>query len=178
MTLAGCGPTQDAVAETPAPVFGAPSDPVTVQFVRDPLPVADVSMQDVDGRTMSTTDWHGKVTLVNYWATWCGPCREEIPYLVQLQERYPDQLQVIGISADEGDPADVKAFASEMGINYPIVMETAELNRQFPGVFALPTTFLVDPEGAHRSDARGPDQPCCVRAGNQVPLRPPGQCHG
>ena len=96
---------------------------------------------------MSTTDWHGKVTLVNYWATWCGPCREEIPYLVQLQERYPDQLQVIGISADEGDPADVKAFASEMGINYPIVMETAELNRQFPGVFALPTTFLVDPEG-------------------------------
>ena len=147
VTLAGCGGTQEVAAEVPPPVFGTPSEQITVQFVRDPAPVADVVMEDLDGRTMSTRDWHGKVTLVNYWATWCGPCREEIPHLIRLQEHYPDQLQVIGISADQGDPAKVKEFAREMGINYPIVMETTELNRQFPGVFALPTTFLVNREG-------------------------------
>ena len=103
VTLAGCGQTQEAVAEVPSLVFGTPSERMTVQFVRDPVPVADVVMEDLDGRTMSTRDWHGKVTLVNYWATWCGPCREEIPYLIRLQEHYPDQLQVIGISADQGD---------------------------------------------------------------------------
>ena len=146
LMVSGCGGARDDVVEAPAPVFTVPTDGMTVQFVREPAQVADLTVQDLDGRTMSTTDWQGKVTLVNYWATWCGPCREEIPYLIQLQEHYPDQLQVIGISADEGDSADVKAFAQEMGINYPIVMQTPELNRQFPGVFALPTTFLVDRE--------------------------------
>ena len=145
VTLAACGQTPEAAV--PSPLFDAPSDGMTVQFLRNPISVADVVMADLDGRTMSTGDWHGKVTLVNYWATWCGPCREEIPYLIRLQEHYPDQLQVIGISTDQGDPEDVKAFARELGINYPIVMETTELRRQFPGVFALPTTFLVDREG-------------------------------
>jgi len=120
---------------------------MTVELLREPMPIADVTMETLAGETMSTGDWRGKVTLVNFWATWCGPCRQEIPDLIKLQEQYPDQLQVVGVSTDEGDPSLVHAFAQEMEMNYPVVMATEELNRQFPGVFALPTSFVVDPEG-------------------------------
>lgn len=148
--LVGCGQpagevTPDA-APAPEPVFEISGD-MTIELLREPLPVSEVAMQALDGAALSSGDWRGKVALVNFWATWCGPCREEIPHLVRLQERYPDQLQVIGVSTDEGDPADVAAFAARMGVNYPIVMVTPEINRQFPGVFALPTSFVVAPDG-------------------------------
>ncbi|MCY4599470.1 MAG: TlpA disulfide reductase family protein [Acidobacteria bacterium] len=144
--LAGCGQPASEPVVVPDPVFESPGD-LTIELLREPLAVSEVAMEALDGRTMSTGDWRGKVALVNFWATWCGPCREEIPHLIQLQERYPDHLQVIGISTDEGDPANVAAFADRMGVNYPIVMATPELNREFPGVFALPTSFIVDPDG-------------------------------
>jgi thiol-disulfide isomerase/thioredoxin len=148
--LVGCGPgreASDVVVETPALLHDVPADGLTVTLVRDPAPVDELLMQDLDGNAISTRDWRGRVALVTFWATWCGPCRREIPDLIALQERYPDHLQVIGVSTDESGPAAVKEFAREWGINYPIVMETPELNRQFPGVFALPTTFVVDPDG-------------------------------
>jgi len=104
-------------------------------------------MQDLDDGILSLSDLRGKVILVNYWATWCGPCRYEIPQLMKLQERYGEHLQVIGVSTDAGDPANVEAFSREFNINYPIVMSTPEINRQFPGVFALPTSFVIDTEG-------------------------------
>ncbi len=147
--VAGCGTVgeaPDVVADGPEPLFDMPAG-ATIELLREPVPVADVAMRTLDGRTLSMSDWRGKVTLVNYWATWCGPCREEIPDLIELQARYPDQLQVVGISTDEGDPANVAAFARAAGMNYPVVMATPELNRQFPGVFALPTSFIVDPQG-------------------------------
>jgi len=131
----------------PDPIFPVPEGGMTLQFVRDPVPVAELEMVDLDGRVMSTRNWQGKVTLVNFWATWCGPCREEIPFLVQLAERYPDHLRIIGVSEDEGAPGKVHDFARQYGINYPIVMSTTEIKRQFPGVFALPTTFVLDPDG-------------------------------
>jgi thiol-disulfide isomerase/thioredoxin len=146
LMFVGCTLAQNDSSERTDPIFSLPSDEITVQFVKEPVQISDLTMHDLNGQVISTTDWHGKVILVNYWATWCGPCREEIPYLIQLQEHYSDQLQVIGISADEGDTDQVKAFAKSMGINYPIVMQTPEINRQFPGVFALPTTFLIDRE--------------------------------
>ena len=145
--LAGCGQPGGEVAPAPEPVFESPED-LTIELLREPLPVGEVAMEALDGRSMSTGDWRGKVALVNFWATWCGPCREEIPQLIELQRRYPDQLQVIGVSTDEGDPADVAAFAERMGVNYPIVMATDALYREFPGVFALPTSFIVDPGGS------------------------------
>ena len=105
-----------------------------------------LTLQTLDGRTITSEDLRGKVTLVNFWATWCGPCRAEIPDLIRLQERYPDRLQIIGVSEDEGPVQVVESFAAQFGINYPIVMTTPELDRAFPGVMALPTSFMIDPD--------------------------------
>ena len=148
----GCGTPGERGPRTsagpaPVPVFAAAVRPGTIQLVADPSPLPALSMQALDGRTITTDDLYGKVTLVNFWATWCGPCRAEIPDLIKLQARYPDHLQVIGVSADEGPVQVVENFATEYGINYPIVMTTPELNRAFPGVMALPTSFIIDPEG-------------------------------
>ena len=118
----------------------------TVQFVKNAVPVAEMTFQDLDGRTISTKEWKGKVTLVNFWATWCAPCRAEIPALIALQDRYREHLQIIGVSFDEGSVDDVRQFVREQKINYPIVMSTRELEKGFPGVFALPTTFVLDKE--------------------------------
>jgi thiol-disulfide isomerase/thioredoxin len=149
-TVVACGPAAEQVSTlvgTPQPVFEQPVAEMTLQFLRDPVKIDDLAMQDLDGGTFSMADFHGKVTLVNYWATWCGPCRQEIPHLIELQNHYGDQLQVIGVSTDDGDSAKVSAFAQEFKMNYPVVMATPGINRQFSGVFALPTSFVVDMEG-------------------------------
>lgn len=116
----------------------------TVQFVKNPSPVAELTFPDIDGKIMSTRDWKGKVILVNFWATWCPPCREEIPAFVAMQEKYKDELLIVGVSMDEGSLDEVRQFAREHKMNYPIVLSTPELHKTFPGVFALPTTFVVD----------------------------------
>jgi thiol-disulfide isomerase/thioredoxin len=117
-----------------------------LQFVKDPVAVPALTFKTIDGRTLSSADWKGKVTLVNFWATWCPPCREEIPDLIKLQAVYKDQLQIIGVSSDEGSAEDVAAFVAEHRMNYPVVMEKdfPELTKAFPGIFALPTTFVID----------------------------------
>ena len=116
----------------------------TVQFVKNPVAVRQLTLKTIDGRTLDSRDWKGKVTLVNFWATWCPPCREEIPDLIKLQERYKDHLQIIGVSSDQGPVEDVAKFVKDHKMNYAIVMETEELTKAFPGIFALPTTFVID----------------------------------
>ena len=133
--------------DEPATVFEVPSDGVTLRFVDTPASVGSLTMQTIDGELLEMSDLRGKVVLVNFWATWCGPCREEIPYLARLTERYPEHLVVIGVSEDAGGVDMVEAFADQYGVNYPIVMSTPEIKRAFPGVFALPTSFVVDPDG-------------------------------
>jgi thiol-disulfide isomerase/thioredoxin len=91
--------------------------------------------------------WAGKVVLVNFWATWCPPCREEIPELLELKKEYKDRLEIVGISEDDDPPESVLKFARQKGMTYPIVMATAELIDSYGGVPALPTTFLIDTQG-------------------------------
>jgi thiol-disulfide isomerase/thioredoxin len=119
----------------------------TIKFLRERVHVDAFSFQDLRGETIATTNFKGKVILVNFWATWCPPCREEIPDLVALQKQYKDQLQIIGISQDYGSPAQVLRFADAHGMNYPIVMSTPEIEKLFPQVYALPTSFLIDRDG-------------------------------
>src|SRR4029078_10061431 len=104
----------------------APPAGASVEFVKNPVAVPDLVLKTLDGRTLNSRDWKGKVTLVNFWATWCPPCREEIPDLIKLQHRYKDQLQIIGVSSDEGPVEEVAKFVAEHRMNYAIVMETPE----------------------------------------------------
>ena len=121
-------------------------DQVKLQFFSNPVTVPALSMTTLDGRVLSSADWRGKVTILNFWATWCAPCRAEIPDLVALQGKYGDRLQIIGISEDEEPPEVVKRFVSQYHINYPVVMKTPEIDQAFPGIYALPTTLILDRE--------------------------------
>jgi thiol-disulfide isomerase/thioredoxin len=119
-------------------------EPVTLRFLKNPAAAAPLTLQTIDGRTLTSNDLRGKVTFINFWATWCPPCRAEIPSLIALQERYRDHLTIIGVSEDEDALDLVKQFVAEHKINYPIVMSTPELQKAFPGVVSLPTTFVLD----------------------------------
>ena len=142
------GPALAPAAASDAPPAPASegSEKIALQFYRDPAVLGAVSMTDVDGRTISSADWKGKVVIVNFWATWCPPCRAEIPDLIALQDKYRDRLVIIGISDDEDPPATVKKWAMDHKMNYPIVMSTPELRKIFIGVSALPTSFIVSRE--------------------------------
>ena len=125
---------------------GANGDKVTLRFFRDPKPAPAFALKDLDGREVSPASLRGKVVIVNFWATWCGPCRAEIPDLVALQAKYKDTLQVIGISEDEAGVEVVKRFAAAHQINYPVAMVTPEIEKLFPGISALPTSYILDRE--------------------------------
>ena len=118
-----------------------------VRFVKNPKPIPELTMTTLDGKTITTKDLSGKVAIFNFWATWCTPCRAEIPDLVKLQDQYKDQMVIIGVLSEDEPGPHVLRFAADYKINYPIVPETKELLAAFPGIYALPTTFMVGPDG-------------------------------
>lgn len=124
-----------------------PKGPAIIRLAKDPTPTPPFLVADLEGQTISTVALKGKVILVNFWATWCPPCREEIPELIELQSKYKDQLQIIGVSMDEdASPAQVRSFAAKAGINYPVVMGK-DIAEEYGGVPALPTSFVVNRDG-------------------------------
>jgi thiol-disulfide isomerase/thioredoxin len=126
----------------------SPDSGVVLRFAKDPEPMPPFLVNDVSGQVISSAAYRGKVVIVNFWATWCPPCREEIPELVDLQTRYKDQLQIIGVSVDEDVPASaVKRFADKFAINFPVVMASPALVREYEGASALPTNFMINREG-------------------------------
>src|SRR5258708_336679 len=127
----------------------APADSNTpvIRFVKNPEVAPPLPERDISGAPLSLANWSGKVIFVNFWATWCPPCREEIPEMVALQKQYGSNLQIVGISEDDGPAAGVLKFAKQSGINYPIVMATPEVIAAYGGVPALPTTFVIDTQG-------------------------------
>src|SRR5262245_2778714 len=125
----------------------AEGGPGTLKFFRNPRPMAEFAARTIDGHDLSSSSLRGKVTIVNFWATWCPPCRAEIPDLIRLQDKYRDRLQIIGISEDEDGVERVVRFAADHDMNYPIVMTSPELEGKFPGVGALPTSFIIDRDG-------------------------------
>ncbi|MGA8142577.1 MAG: TlpA disulfide reductase family protein [Candidatus Acidiferrales bacterium] len=142
-------------AEAAAPASPAPEltalidadEDAVIRFASNPQPAPPFLLQDLDGNVVSTAQWQGKVVLLNFWATWCPPCREEIPILVELAKKYKDSLQIIGVSLDDASPDEVKEFAKAFRVNYPIVMWSHELVAEYGGVPALPTTFLINKDG-------------------------------
>jgi thiol-disulfide isomerase/thioredoxin len=143
LTAAACSKGTTPPSGSPVPAADAP----VVKLLKDPAPIGDFTMTDIDGRTVSSSDLRGKVVLVNFWATWCPPCRAEIPDLIKLQDKYRDHLVILGVSEDELPVESVRAFVTEQKMNYTIAMTTPELAKIFRGVAALPTTFVIDREG-------------------------------
>jgi thiol-disulfide isomerase/thioredoxin len=121
---------------------------IVLHFASNPTPMPPFLVNDLDGNVISTANWHGKVVIVNFWATWCPPCRDEIPEMIELANRYKDRLQIIGVSQDDdASPKEVREFAQHMGINYPIVMGSQAFSTEYGGVPALPTSFIVNTDG-------------------------------
>jgi cytochrome c biogenesis protein CcmG, thiol:disulfide interchange protein DsbE len=123
------------------------ADEDVIRFASNPQPMPPFLVNDLGGQMVSTAQLHGKVVIVNFWATWCPPCQEEIPEMMELQKEFQDKLQIIGVSMDDGPPEGVKEFADKVGMNYPIVMGGDGLSDEYGGIPALPTSFVVDPEG-------------------------------
>lgn len=106
------------------------------------------SLKDVDGKTVSSADFKGKVVLLDFWATWCPPCKAEIPGFVELQKTYGDKgLVVVGVSLDEEGAKVLKPFMKQFGINYPIVLGDLKTAQVFGGVRSIPTTFIIGRDG-------------------------------
>ena len=107
----------------------------------------DFSLQDLNGQPLALADYRGKVVLLDFWATWCAPCLDEIPHFVALQNEYREQgLQVIGISMDDG-PKPVRDFYQRFKMNYPVALGTEKLAQAYGGVLGLPVTFLIGRDG-------------------------------
>jgi len=126
---------------------------------RDPRAwMRSVTLEDVDGEPRVLAEWAGQPLLLNFWATWCPPCREEIPLLAAAQDVYAERgLQVVGVAIDDAGP--VRSFADEIGINYPSLLGGQSgdaLMQQFGNRGSLPFTVLIDRDGAVHATKLGP----------------------
>ncbi len=101
-----------------------------------------------DGQTVTLASLKGKAVLVNFWATWCGPCTIEMPWLVDLQKKYgPQGFQIVGITKEDNDDKAIASFIKKMGVNYTIVVGTPEVQDLYGGISGLPTSFFLDRSG-------------------------------
>jgi thiol-disulfide isomerase/thioredoxin len=108
----------------------------------------DFSLESIEGPAMHLSDFRGKAVLLNFWATWCGPCKIEMPWFVDLQKQYgPQGLQIVGVAMDDASKEDIAKFAKDMGVNYPILIGKDAVGDQYGGVPALPETFLIGRDG-------------------------------
>ena len=116
----------------------------------------DFSLKTLDGKTLTLSDLRGKAVVLNFWATWCPPCKVELPWFVDLQKQYgPQGLQVVGISEDEGSKDKVAQFVKEMGVNYTIAVDDNSVSEKYGDVEDLPTTFYIDRNGKITQFAMG-----------------------
>jgi thiol-disulfide isomerase/thioredoxin len=155
---------QQITASTDAGTTGKPR----VRFVKNPKPVPELTMTTLDGQTITSKELAGKVVIYNFWATWCVPCRTEIPDLIKLQEQYKDQLVIIGVLSEDEPGPKVSQFAADYKMNYPIVPETPELTAAFTGIYALPTTFMVGPDGRMMQKHVGQIRPAQIELETRV----------
>ena len=111
-------------------------------------PAPDFTLTTLDGKTMKLSDLRGKAVLLNFWATWCEPCKVEMPWFVDLQNKYASQgLQVVGVAMDDASPSEISSFAKKLGVNYPVLIGKEEVGAQYGGIEYLPSTFYISRDG-------------------------------
>lgn len=111
-------------------------------------PAPDFTLESLDGKKFTLSEFKGKAVLVNFWATWCGPCKIETPWLVELQNEYGSQgLQVVGVAMDDSGKDEIARFAKDMGMNYPVLLGKEAVGEAYGGVPALPESFFVGRDG-------------------------------
>jgi thiol-disulfide isomerase/thioredoxin len=132
LVLAGCGGNPGSQKSSAASSTGAP----------------DFALQSLQGDTLRLSSLKGKVVLVDFWATWCGPCKAELPHLVDLYGKYKDKgLEIVGIADDPSERADVAPFVKRAGLPYPVVYGEPSVGQRFGGIIGYPTLFVVDRKG-------------------------------
>jgi len=108
----------------------------------------DFTLKDASGKRLSLSDLKGKVVLLNFWATWCGPCKVEIPWFIEFEKQYQAQgFTVLGVSMDEDGWKAITPYVSEHHVNYPVVLGDEDVNQRYGGIDALPTTFVIARDG-------------------------------
>ncbi len=116
----------------------------------------DFELATLDGRRVKLSDYRGKAVLLNFWATWCPPCKIEMPWFVDLQKQYgKDGLVVLGVAMDDTEPPKIAEFAHEMGVNYQVLLGTDQVSDDYGNVQYLPTTFYLDRNGVIVDKAAG-----------------------
>jgi cytochrome c biogenesis protein CcmG/thiol:disulfide interchange protein DsbE len=134
--LAGCSSERSVRAAAP------------VKADKDRRPAPEFALKDADGKTVRLEDYKGKVVLLDFFATWCGPCKIEIPWFMELERKNKDKgFSVLGVSMDDEGWEVVKPFLAELGVNYRVVIGNDATAQIYGGVDALPTTFLIDRNG-------------------------------
>jgi thiol-disulfide isomerase/thioredoxin len=108
----------------------------------------DFDLTSLDGKDVKLSSLRGKAVLLNFWATYCGPCKVEMPWFVELQKEYgPQGFQIVGVAMDDASTEDIAKFAKDMGVNYPILLGKESVGLSYGGVNVLPTTFFLDRSG-------------------------------
>jgi peroxiredoxin len=111
-------------------------------------PAPSWELKNIDGKAVHSADFKGKVVILDFWATWCPPCRAEISGFIALQKKYEAQgLMVVGVSVDQDGTDSVKAFVQKQGVNYPVVLADSKIVTAFGGIESIPTTFIIDRTG-------------------------------
>ena len=126
-------------------------------------PAPNFTRKDLNGASLDLASFHGKVILLNFWATWCGPCELEMPVFAQWQRQYaPQGFQVIGISMDD-DPALARKLTAKLKLNYPSAMGDEKLGELYGGILGLPLTYLIDRNGIVRAKFQGETDPKTIQ---------------
>lgn len=125
-----------------------PVDAASLRVSQDRKPAPDFSLKDASGASVKLSDYRGKVVLLNFWATWCGPCKVEIPWFIEFQQQYKDHgFVVLGVAMDEEGWDAVKPYMTDRKLNYRVLLGNDSVTQLYGGVDSLPTTFVIDKEG-------------------------------
>jgi thiol-disulfide isomerase/thioredoxin len=124
------------------------SGPEAPAILGKSTPAPDFTLESIDGKSLKLSDLRGKAVALNFWATWCGPCKIETPWLVQMQAQYGGEgLQVLGVAMDDSGKDEIAKFAKDMGVNYPVLLGKEAVGDEYGGVPALPETFFIGRDG-------------------------------